>query len=58
MLLYSQHKATEKLVLLIVIVQGSVITQPIVFRSDSDLTFFMSDSRLNTDMIQNFWAIT
>ena len=33
-------------------------TQPIIFRSDSDLTFFLSDSRLNTDMIQNFWAIT
>ena len=27
-------------------------TQPIVFRSDSDLIFFLSDSRLNTDMIQ------
>ena len=32
--------------------------EPIIFRSDSDLIFFLSDSRLNTDMIQNFWAIT
>ena len=33
-------------------------TQPIIFGSDSDLIFFLSDSRLNTDMIQNFLAIT
>ena len=32
--------------------------EPIIFGSDSDLIFFLSDSRLNTDMIQNFWAIT
>ena len=33
-------------------------TQPIIFGSDSDLIFLLSDSRLNTDMIQNFLAIT
>ena len=31
-------------------------TQPIIFRSDSDLIFFLSDSRLNTGMIQNFFG--
>ena len=36
---------------------STVPTQPIIFGSDSDLIFFLlSDSRLNTDMIQNFFG--